>query len=126
MGRILMLASVPGDESHRTAPHRAERDRCRRIAEGGVDLDLFGILEHRVEPGAAEHAQPDLTAPARSAQAVFSLLVEPDVDDPESDDVDPEDDDAPESPPVEVVTLSGFDSFFCEDVALAADLESVL
>ena len=66
------------DERDGLALDRADRDRSRGRAPGGVQLDLVDVVEERIEPRAAEDADTDGLAVLFPAQADFSFeLPEP-------------------------------------------------
>ena len=58
VGCQLVVAAVAGQEGDPPARHRPDRDRRRRGAVRGVELDRLDVVEEGVEARAAEH--PDL------------------------------------------------------------------
>jgi hypothetical protein len=84
---------VAGQEGHPPAPHVADGDGRRRRPVGRVEGDLDGVIEERVEAGAAENA--DLGPGPRGHAILLSffdeslllllLLLEEDDDESEED-----------------------------------------
>ena len=74
MRRELVLHPVAGDERHALALHLADRYRSGGFAVRRADLDLGDVVEERVEPGAAEDADPDGVLPATRRQADSFVL----------------------------------------------------
>ena len=68
-----MLEAVPWDEGDPTAPQGPDGDWGRGLAVRCVDVDLTDVLEERIEPRSAEHADTNGFHPGVRAQADFSL-----------------------------------------------------
>jgi hypothetical protein len=88
---------VAGQERDASTGGVTDRDRCRRVAERRVEIDLGRVGDEIVETGAAD--DPDLSAQLGSPVAErdeHQSLAEPEVDDDVDDDdvdVDVDDDD---------------------------------
>jgi hypothetical protein len=106
-GHELVVASVAGDEGNAPSAHLGDRDRCARRAERCVENDLFDagfvdLVAERIKARASEDA--DLHRGGRRHFSGYALLaselLEPEPDEPLSDDFD-EDESEPEGEPDE-------------------------
>jgi hypothetical protein len=90
-----VIAPVPRQEGHLAARHLADEDRLTRLAEGGLNLHLFGVGEELVEARTSD--DPDVGDRSHGRQATFS----PDeLEEPEDEPAEElTDEDAAFSPP---------------------------
>jgi len=71
--RELVLHAVSGKESHSSTLHRPDGDGPGGLAIRGIDLEVFHVVEERIEPRAAEDSEADRFATGSGAQADFSF-----------------------------------------------------
>src|SRR5690606_8147737 len=77
VGRVLVVATVPGQEGHAATGDLADGDRRGRRTVGGVDLDLLDLVEQRVEARAPvdAHVGPACARPGRGHAVLASVFV---------------------------------------------------
>jgi len=71
----LVLHAVAGKEGHPSPLNRPDGDRTGRLTVRRVDLDVFDVVEERIEPRATEDSDADRFVTGSGAQADFSFVL---------------------------------------------------